>query len=283
MKIKDIMKSGIQSLSDENIEDINLKCRIILAELLHKNKEYIIIHDDEDIEDEIAKDFFDKIERLKKKEPIQYILNKQEFMGLEFYVDSNVLIPQPDTEILVEETINIAHNMEKMWKNDIEILDLCTGSGAIAISLSKNVKKSHIIASDISYNALEIARKNATQNNVNVEFLESDLFEKINQKEKFNIIVSNPPYIKSNVIPTLSEEVKKEPKIALDGGKDGLDFYKRIVENAKDFLTQEGYLIFEIGFDQKEDVINILNENKYKNIYSKKDYSGNDRIVVAQI
>ena len=283
MKIKDIMKSGIQSLSDENIEDINLKCRIILAELLHKNKEYIIIHDDEDIEDEIAKDFFDKIERLKKKEPIQYILNKQEFMGLEFYVDSNVLIPQPDTEILVEETINIAHNMEKMWKNDIEILDLCTGSGAIAISLSKNVKKSHIIASDISYNALEIARKNATQNNVNVEFLESDLFEKINQKEKFNIIVSNPPYIKSNVIPTLSEEVKKEPKIALDGGKDGLDFYKRIVENAKDFLTQGGYLIFEIGFDQKEDVINILNENKYKNIYSKKDYSGNDRIVVAQI
>lgn len=275
MKIKDTLKQGVEILKQANIEDAILKARILLSFILKKKKEYLIVHDEEELTSEVYKSFMEKIKRLENNEPIQYITNKQEFMGLELYVDKNVLIPQPDTEILVQEVISLVNN-----RKNLKILDLCTGSGAIVISLGKLLKKSELFASDISEQALKIAEKNSVQNNINVSFIKSDLFENIS--EKFNIIVSNPPYIETKVINTLSKEVICEPIIALDGGDDGLEFYRKIIKNAKSHLIEDGYLALEIGYNQKEKVEEIFKIYKYKNIYSKKDLSGNDRIVVAQ-
>ena len=283
MKIKDVLSQGISILKDNNIEDANMKAKIVLADLLGKNKEYLMIHDDDDIKDGLNKIFLKKIERLKNREPLQYVINKQDFMGMELYVDENVLIPQPDTENLVEEVILLSDKKRKYIRDEIKILDLCTGSGAIAISLSKLINKSLVYASDISKKALKIAEENSMKNHANVLFLESDLFDKISRIYKFDIIVSNPPYIESEVIKTLSEEVQKEPILALDGGEDGLDFYRKIAKEAKDYIEKEGYLALEIGYNQRTKVENILKENGYKNIYSRKDLGGNDRIVVGQI
>ena len=283
MKIKDILSQSISILKENNIEDANMKARVVLADLLGKNKEYLMIHEDDDIKEGLNKIFLNKIERLKNHEPLQYVINKQDFMGLELYVDENVLIPQPDTENLVEEVILLSDKKRKYIRDEIKILDLCTGSGAIAISLSKLINKSLVYASDISKRALKIAEENSMKNHANVLFLESDLFDKISKIYKFDIIVSNPPYIESEVIKTLSEEVKKEPILALDGGEDGLDFYRKIAKEAKDYIDKEGYLALEIGYNQRTEVENILKENGYKNIYSRKDLGGNDRIVVGQI
>lgn len=278
MKIREVLKQGILILKLNNIEEANTKARILLSAILNKSKEYIIIHDDEEINEE---SFFQGIQKLTKNIPIQYIVNNQEFMKLNFYVDENVLIPQPDTEILVEEVINLSKSMDKK----ISILDLCTGSGCIAISLAKNIDTSNIVAIDISEKSIQIAKLNAEKNKINdkIEFVKSDMFNKIENKYKFDYIVSNPPYIKTDVINTLSDEVKNEPYIALDGGKDGLQFYRKIVTQSKDYLKSNGYLCIEIGYDQKEDVIELLkNAGEYKEIYSKKDLSGNDRIVIAR-
>lgn len=283
MKIKDVIKQGALILKEHSIEDSNMKSRIVLADLLNKTKEYLMIHDDEEIEDGLKDIFLNRIERLKNHEPLQYVINKQEFMGFEFYVDKNVLIPQPDTENLVEEVILLSDNLRKNYKKQLRILDMCTGSGAIAISICKLLENVLIYASDISKEAIKIAEENSIRNSANVMFFESDLFEKISELYKFDIIASNPPYIEKEVIKTLSEEVKKEPLIALDGGEDGLDFYNKIAQDAKIYLNKNGYLVFEIGYNQKEEVKKILIENGYKNIYSRKDLGGNDRIVVGQI
>ena len=278
MNINEILKKGIEVLRDNNIEDCTLKARMILSHIINQPKEYIMIHSDEEINEIDEKEFWNKIERLKKNEPIQYILNYQEFMGFNFFVDSNVLIPQPDTEILVEETLLIS----KKINNKLNILDLCTGSGAIAVALSNLLKDVKVYASDISKEALEIAKRNAEKNNATINFIESDLFEKFANIEKFDIITSNPPYIKTDVINELAEEVKHEPIIALDGGQDGLYFYKKIIKQAKKYLKANGYLVLEIGYDQKNEVIQLLENENYKNIYSKKDLGGNDRIIVGQ-
>lgn len=281
MKIKDVLKIGIESLNQIKIEDASLKARILLANILDKNKEYLLIHDEEEINEKIVNLYMKKIEELKNHKPIQYIIKKQEFMGFDFYVDENVLIPQPDTENLVEEVLFIINSIKD---KSLKILDLCTGSGAIAISLSKilNSDKILIYGSDISEKALKIAQDNAIQNCSKVVFLKSNIFNEINNNYKFDIIVSNPPYIETKTIEELSEEVKYEPHLALDGGEDGLYFYREIIKNAKKYLNPNGYLAFEIGYNQKKQVEKLLEENGYKNIYSRKDLSGNDRVVVAQ-
>lgn len=281
MKIKDVLKIGIESLNQIKIEDASLKARILLANILDKNKEYLLIHDEEEINKKIVNLYMQKIEELKNHKPIQYIIKKQEFMGYDFYVDENVLIPQPDTENLVEEVLFIINSIKD---KSLKILDLCTGSGAIAISLSKilNSDKILIYGSDISEKALKIAQDNAIQNCSKVVFLKSNIFNEINNNYKFDIIVSNPPYIETKTIEELSEEVKYEPHLALDGGEDGLYFYREIIKNAKKYLNPNGYLAFEIGYNQKKQVEKLLEENGYKNIYSRKDLSGNDRVVVAQ-
>ena len=201
-------------------------------------------------------------------------------MKLNFFVDKNVLIPRQDTEILVEEVIKIAQKT-----NAKKILDLCTGSGAIAVSLAKYLPQSEITAIDISNDALKIAKKNAVSNNVEnqITFISSDMFTNLNE-EKFDIIVSNPPYIKTNVIDNLDIQVKNEPHIALDGGKDGLYFYKKIINESYQYLKYKGFLCLEIGFDQKIDVIEIIeNTNNFDRTYSKKDLYDNDRIIITQM
>lgn len=176
---------------------------------------------------------------------------------------------------------------------NIKILDLCTGSGAIGIAIARNIKKCEITLSDISHNALKIANKNCKtfvgtdgsvcpQNN-KIKIIQSDLFDNLDKKDKFDVIVSNPPYIKTDVIKTLDKEVQNEPILALDGGKDGLDIYRRIIKEAHKHLNCNGYLCLEIGYDQKDDVAKLIEEtNYYQDIYSKKDLAGNDRIVICK-
>ena len=225
--------------------------------------------------------FLKKFGRLVNGEPIQYITNMQEFMNLKFYVDNRVLIPQPDTEILVENVISIVENIQKDCQKEIKILDLCTGSGIIGVCLKKNLQNAKVYASDISEGALDVAKKNSIQNNVDISFIKSDLFDNIN--EKFDIIVSNPPYIESSTLEGLSMEVKNEPKIALDGGKDGLDFYRKIIKEAPNFLTKSGYLSLEIDYNQKDAVERLLKTYKYKDIQIKKDLSNIDRAIISEI
>lgn len=276
LNIQEIQKYCIDKLKENNIEDYNLKTKLLICKVIEKPKEYLIINDIEELAEEKILEIKNNIDKIIEGYPIQYITENQEFMGLDFFVNENVLIPQPDTEILVEEVIEIARNIEKP-----KILDLCTGSGAIAVSLKKYIEQAELIASDISLKALEVAKINAKNNDTEIEFIESDLFEKID--EKFDIIVSNPPYIKTKIIKKLSLEVQKEPHIALDGGQDGLDFYRKIIDNAYKYLQENGYLALEIGYDQKEEVIELIeNSNQYKDVYSKKDLAGNDRIIVCK-
>ena len=222
-------------------------------------------------------DYMRYIDKIINGKPIQYITNEQEFMKLKFYVDENVLIPQPDTEILVEKVI------DEFKDKEVKILDLCTGSGAIAVSLAKYIKKSNIIATDISNKAIQIAKLNSEKNLVHkkIKFILSDMFKNI-KNNTFDLIVSNPPYVKTDVINNLEKSVQNEPNIALDGGEDGLKFYKIIAENAYKFLNNNGKLYLEIGFDQKENVINLLQKTyKYNEITCIKDLAGNDRLIIA--
>ena len=278
MKVKELLEYGRNNLIEK--DEPNRLSKILLRYLLKVDDSYLVINSEEDISKEIEAQFKDYIEELNSGKPIQYIINNQEFMKLNFYVDENVLIPQPDTEIVVEELINIC----KKSNYEYNILDLCTGSGAIGISLAKNIENSKVIMSDISNEALKIAEKNARDNDVldKCKFIKSDMFDKI--EDKFDIIVSNPPYIKTEVISTLDKEVQNEPVIALDGGEDGLDFYRTISNEAWKYLKENGILALEIGYDQKEDVIELLvSTRKYKDIYSKNDLAGKDRIIIAKI
>ena len=256
MKLSEVLKDGIYVLKEKNIEDCNLKARLLLAFLLGKSKEYLIVNDKEELEVEKQIEYFSLLDRLISGEPLQYIIGNQEFMGLDFFVNKNVLIPQPDTEILVEAVIKyLKHNLgkenselfdifEKPKINNPKVLDLCTGSGAIAISLSKKFENCNIdiYASDVSKLALDVAKINCQKNKANVKLIESDLFNNIN--EKFDIIVSNPPYIETYTIKELDLDVQNEPHLALDGGKDGLDFYRKIAIEARKYLTNERNFIF---------------------------------------
>lgn len=278
MTIKETMRKGMIKLKTGNVTEPNLKSRLLMQYILNKPRQYLIVYDDQILTLRQEVDYFKSIKRLIEGEPIQHITHQQEFMKLNFFVDENVLIPRPDTEILVEEVIKIAKKTKAK-----KILDLCTGSGAIAVSLAKYLDDVEITAIDISSKSLQIAIKNAKSNQVEdkITFIESDLFSNI-PDDKYDIIVSNPPYIRKDVINTLTKEVQKEPKIALDGGEDGLEFYRKIVCESDKYLKFRGYLCLEIGFDQKNDVINIINnERKYVGTYCKKDLYDNDRIVVT--
>ncbi len=276
MTIEENLKNAIKQLKENNIEDATLKARLLLCNIMKVSKEYLVINSNKELDNIKQKEYLKKLQYLKKHIPLEYITNKKEFMKINFYVDENVLIPRPNTEVIVEEVINYCNN-EKNGK--AKILDLCTGSGIIAISLAKYLPNCEIIATDISNKALEVAKKNQLNNKVsNIRWIHSNLFSKI--YEKFDIIVSNPPYIKKDVINELEEEVKKEPIIALDGGEDGLKFYKEILENAKNYLNKNGAIFLEIGYDQKKEVIDIV-KKYYGNvkIECKKDLQNKDRMI----
>ena len=278
MNIEELIKEGNKILSESKLETpINI-CRILLSTFIQKPKEYLIIHSEEQVDKEVEEKYMEGVSKIANGYPLQYITNYQEFMKLNFFVDESVLIPRHDTEILVEEVLNILKHREKF-----KVLDLCTGSGAIGISIAKYHPKAKVTLLDISKKALEIARKNAISNEVDVKIIESDLFEKINQ-DKFDVIVSNPPYIETEVIKTLDKQVRCEPILALDGGKDGLDIYRQIIKEAHKYLNNNGVLALEIGYNQREKVIKLLEEEKvYNNIYSKQDLAGNDRIIVCKL
>ena len=274
MNIKEILEKEVLVLKENNIQEATSKARRLLAFTLGVSKEYLVINELLEVSIENKNVFEAYIARIIEGEPIQYILGTQEFMGIEFLVNKNVLIPQPDTEILVEETIKLAKTMNKP-----KILDLCTGSGAIAVAIKKYMPEAKVWASDISKDALEVAKLNEKEHKIS--FIESNLFENI--KEKFDIIVSNPPYIKTEEIKTLSKEVQNEPKLALDGGQDGLDFYKKIVKEAIKHLNEDGYLCLEIGEDQREQVTKIIEQtNKYSKPQTIKDLGNNDRVIIVK-
>lgn len=280
MTIMEAIKKGMIELKNGNIEEPKLKARLLMQYVLNKSRQYVIVNDREELDNIKEKQYLEEIKILKKGVPIEHITHQKEFMKLSFFVDKNVLIPRQDTEILVEEVINIAKK-----NNAKKILDLCTGSGAIAVSLAKYLPQAEITAIDISNEALKIAKKNAISNNVEnqITFISSDMFTNLNE-EKFDIIVSNPPYIKTNVIKNLDIQVQNEPYIALDGGKDGLDFYKKIINESYQYLKYNGYLCLEIGFDQKIDVIELIeNTESFTGTYSKKDLFDNDRIIVTRL
>lgn len=280
MTISELIKKGMIELKNGNIEEPKLKARLLMQYVLNKSRQYVIVNDKEELDNIKEKQYLEEIKILKKGVPIEHITHQKEFMKLSFFVDKNVLIPRQDTEILVEEVINIAKK-----NNAKKILDLCTGSGAIAVSLAKYLPQAEITAIDISNEALKIAKKNAISNNVEnqITFISSDMFTNLNE-EKFDIIVSNPPYIKTNVIKNLDIQVQNEPYIALDGGKDGLDFYKKIINESYQYLKYNGYLCLEIGFDQKIDVIELIeNTERFIGTYSKKDLFDNDRIIITRL
>lgn len=280
MKINELLNEGTIKLKINNIESPKLKARLLLQYCLQMSREQLIVYDNKQVDKQYENEYNKYLNKIIEGIPLQQITHSQEFMKMNFYINENVLIPRPDTEVLVEEVIKIAKNI----KNPV-ILDMCTGSGAIAVSLAKYIENAKIIAVDISKKALEVAKKNAKLNNVEekIEFIESNLFEKI-KNIKFDIIVSNPPYIRKEVIKTLSPEVKSEPIIALDGGEDGLDFYKKITQEAIEFLKTGSSLCYEIGYDQKIDVIEIIENAKlYEPAKCIKDLYGNDRVIITKI
>ena len=280
MTIRETIRKGMIILKNNNITEPNIKARLVMQYVLNKPRQYLLVYDTENLMLRQEVNYFKAIKKICEGIPVQHITNRQEFMKLVFYVDENVLIPRPDTEILVEEVIKIAKKI-----NAKKILDLCTGSGAIAVSLAKYIEKSIITATDISPKALNVAKLNAKNNEVEdrITFIESDLFKNL-KKEKYDMIVSNPPYIKREILKKLNKDVQKEPKLALDGGYDGLDFYRKIINEADEYLKFKGYLCLEIGYDQKEDVENLLKEQeKYIDIYCKKDLCDKNRVVIAKL
>ena len=280
LTIKEALNKASIMLKINNIDTPKLKARITLQYVLNKPRQYLIANDNVNLLKAQEKKYFESITKISKGIPIEHITHLKEFMKMNFFVNENVLIPRQDTEILAEEVIKIANKI-----NAKKILDLCTGSGILAVSIAKYVKNAEVIAVDISKEALRVAKKNAKINEVEnkITFIESDLFNSINN-DKFDIIISNPPYIKKDVIKTLPKEVQEEPMIALDGGYDGLDFYRKIIKNAYSFLKYKGYLCLEIGYDQREEVIKLIEkEDKYIDTYSKKDLYDNDRIIITRV
>ncbi|CEN91120.1 N5-glutamine S-adenosyl-L-methionine-dependent methyltransferase [[Clostridium] sordellii] len=280
MTIREILIKYMEKLS--SISDTpKLDTEILLQKALGDvDRLYIQLNLDKKLGDEELKCFNEMINDRLNGRPIAYIVKNREFMALDFYVEEGVLIPRPDTEPLVEEVIELSKGMK-----DVTIVDIGTGSGAISVSLAKYIKNSYVYSLDISDKALSIGKKNAVNNEVDdkIEFIKSDVFTGIKDRNlKLDIIVSNPPYIKKEDIKTLHTQVKDyEPYIALEGGEDGLDFYRTITEESLKYLKSNGILAFEVGHDQANDVCTIMKNHGYKKIYTKKDLQGIDRVVIG--
>lgn len=273
--VRDFVKENTDKLDAAGISDASVDIWLLLERFADIKKSEYFANQDMQISKVQADQIEEAVEKRINHIPLQHIIGETEFMGLTFKVNENVLIPRFDTEILVDEVVKYVGD------SFLNVLDMCTGSGCIAITISDMCDNATVVAADISKDALDIARENNTLNQTDVTFVESDLFENI--EGKFDVIVSNPPYIRTEEIENLEEEVKMhDPHLALDGGESGLDFYQAITKQAKDYLNENGLIFFEIGFDQAEEVSNILKENGYKDIVVKKDLAMNDRVIYAK-
>lgn len=274
MIISDIYKNTVLRFKENGIPEPENDTRIMMEYILGITRNDLLVHGDRDVTDKLD-DYNNAIMRRCTREPLQYIIGTANFMGLDFKVSPAVLVPRADTEILVEEILKDIHSGSK-------ILDMCTGSGCILISLLNYSNECSGIGVDLSADALEIAGENAQTLIPDKEycFINSDLFEGLDHNDRFDIIVSNPPYIASAVIEGLMPEVKDhEPRMALDGTEDGLFFYRQIVEKADIFLKAGGMLAFEIGYDQGEAVKQMMLDRGYNEVEIVKDYSDMDRVV----
>lgn len=257
---------------------------LVLCKLLDVDKSYIYTYGERQVSKEVEDEFIKLMKKRAEGYPIQYILGEREFMGLDFYLEEGVLVPRPDTEILVEYIIDYINKNYK--SKNIKVLDLGIGSGAISLSIAHYCKDVFVYGIDISDIALKVANINKQRLNLfNVKFYEGDLFkalEGLNLEEKFEIIASNPPYISKEEIEKLDRTVKEfEPRLALDGGEDGLDFYRKITPESKKFLNNNGLLIYEIGYNQGEDVKALLISEGFKEVSILKDLQGHDRVVLG--
>jgi release factor glutamine methyltransferase len=281
--IEKLLKDGLEIIKEREFNNPYLDVQLILSHLLQKDKVYLHLHRRDEVNEETAKMFYEMAERRNAGYPLQYMTNSQEFMGLDFYVQEGVLVPRPDTEILVEKVINIVNNSNLNDKS-FKILDIGTGSGAVGVSLGHYLKNSEVTLMDISDVALDTAQKNIEKFGLkNVKILKGDIFKHDFGNEKYNIVVSNPPYIEKDIIETLPVEVAVyEPKLALDGGADGLDYYRQIVKVFNVIHEEGAILSVEIGYDQKDKVSDIFKDaNIFNKIECDKDLGGNDRVVTG--
>lgn len=297
LAVKEILNLGCRQLSESGIADAAIDCKILYCYLMNITNTQLILEYQKILPDSLCDEYFKLLDRRSSGVPLQHITGVQDFMGLEFMVNEHVLIPRQDTETLVEDAIDvIKHNalrgeqLSIKPKKEYEVLDLCCGSGAIGVSLAALCDNVKVTCSDLSQDAIDVAKKNASKlaASKKINFANGNLlmpFKGRFKNKKFDLIISNPPYIKTSVIPTLQKEVRDhEPMMALDGGVSGLDFYKSIIGDAADCLKKEGVLMFEIGHDQKEDVCALLEEaGRFENITGLQDLARRDRIVFATL
>ena len=271
MNYRKLYETGKDRLEKAGIQEAALDARLLLEEVCGTDRNTLLVHGDRAVTEEEETQFRIFIERRSTHEPLQQITGWQEFMGLRFSVTEDVLVPRQDTETLVEEVM-------RYLRDGMEILDVCTGSGCILLSLLRYSNGCRGVGCDISKKALAVAAQNAKELGISAQFIQSDLFESI--EGRFEYIVSNPPYIRKDMIPTLMEEVRDhEPLIALDGGEDGLDFYRKITREATEHLYSGGMLFFEIGYDQGEAVKLLMEEEGYEEVTVSQDLAGLDRVV----
>ena len=283
LTLKQLYKVGTVKLAEEGIEEFSLDAWYLLEYVTGVSKAMYFAEPERAVSEENADRYIDCIRRRAAHIPLQHITGEQEFMGYPFCVNEHVLIPRQDTEVLVEEAIQV-------MRPKMKILDMCTGSGCIGLSILKMCKEKYYmtdlqgIGADVSEEALKVARENSRRLEVPVTWIQSDLFAKIPEEEKYDVIVSNPPYIETAVIDTLQEEVRlHDPYIALDGKEDGLYFYRRIISEADKYLKPQGKLMFEIGCDQAEAVEELMKNAGYEQITVKKDLAGLDRVVYGTL
>lgn len=273
--LSELLCIGKSMLEKENVPDAGYDSRALLEYIYGISKSDYFMNPHMEVD---ARPYMDAIKKRAERYPLQYITGEQWFMGYRFEVKENVLIPRQDTELLVEKTADIIKNV---YGGKCSVLDMCTGSGCIAVSIDKMCGDADVTAVDVSENALKTAKKNSENNEAHVKFILSNLFENIDGK--YDVIVSNPPYIPTKVIEGLMPEVRDyEPMLALDGEKDGLLFYEKITEQACMHLKHGGYILYEIGCEQAQAVSDILAENSYRDIKVYKDLAGLDRVVTAR-
>lgn len=284
--IEELLDYGKQKLIESGNEYAKYERKILLEEVLGCNYMYMLMNGGEEVDKEKETLYKDMILQRCNHYPLQYMLQKAHFMDFTFYVNENVLIPRNDTEILVETANNILEQLDQTKQEDsffhLKVLDLCCGSGCIGISIKQYHKEIDLILSDYSEKALEVTKHNLELLDTKAIVLHGDLFQSLT--EKVDMIVSNPPYIESNVIDSLMPEVKEyEPMMALDGGVDGLDFYKRIIQEAPSHLNVNGYLLFEIGCNQAKAVSELMSAAGFIEVQVCKDYAGLDRVVYGHL